>query len=159
DPRIASGVATFRAEAPQLEEWLRTAQRALPLLAPLLGVVTPASYLLEVMDSTELRPAGGFIGNYGLLTLKGGRLGAVQVQDVDLLDAPFKYGAKRIPVPAVYGWFAQLIDHWAFRDSNLDADFPTAARYGEQLYQQEGGTTPVQGVVAITPWLIRDALQ
>src|SRR5262249_14241535 len=34
-----------------------------------------------------------------------------------------------------------------------------AARYGEQLYQQEGGTTPVQGVVAITPWLIRDALQ
>ncbi len=159
DPQIASVVATFRSAAPQVEDWLTTARVILPLLPALLGVGTPTNYLLEVMDSTELRPGGGFIGNYGFLTLHGGRLGALQVQDVDLLDAPYKYGSKRIPVPSVYHWFAQLIDHWAFRDSNLDADFPTAARYGEQLYAQEGGATPVQGVVAITPWLIRDALQ
>jgi Protein of unknown function (DUF4012) len=159
DPRIASGVGAFRAATPQIEKGLQTAWAALPALGPLLGVDTPAHYLLQVMDSTELRPAGGFIGNYGILTLTGGRLGAIAVQDVDLLDAPFKYGSKRIPVPPVYQWFAQLIDHWAFRDSNLDADFPTAARYGEQLYAQEGGTTPVAGVVAITPWLIRDALK
>ncbi|HYU74212.1 MAG TPA: DUF4012 domain-containing protein, partial [Ktedonobacteraceae bacterium] len=45
-----------------------------------------------------------------------------------------------------------------FRDSNLDADFPTAARYGEQTYIKEGGSMPVQGVIAITPALIEHAM-
>jgi Protein of unknown function (DUF4012) len=158
-PQIERLLGSLRPKLPEMGQLLDEIETVLPLLPTLLGVGEPAHYLLQVMDSTELRPAGGFIGNYGILTLTGGRLGAIAVQDVDLLDAPYKYGSKRIPVPPVYQWFAQLIDHWAFRDSNLDADFPTAARYGEQLYAQEGGTTPVAGVVAITPWLIRDALK
>jgi hypothetical protein len=152
-------LGALRPKLPEIGQLLDEIESILPLLPTLLGVGQPAQFLLQVMDSTELRPSGGFIGNYGILSLSGGRLGAIHVEDVDLLDAPFKYGSKRIPVPSVYGWFTQLIDHWAFRDSNLDADFPTTARYGEQLYQQEGGTATLQGVVAITPWLIRDALK
>src|SRR5205085_1060317 len=37
-------------------------------------------------------------------------------------------------------------------------DFPTAAQYGEQTYVKEGGTVPVQGVIAITPALVKQAL-
>ncbi len=43
-------------------------------IAPaLLGVGQPAYYLVAAMDSTELRPGGGFIGNYGILGLDGGK--------------------------------------------------------------------------------------
>lgn len=42
--------------------------------------------------------------------------------------------------------------------SNLDADFPTAAKYAEQNYKIEGGNTALQGVIAITPFLIQNAL-
>jgi hypothetical protein len=111
------------------------------------------------MDSSELRPGGGFIGNYGILTLTGGHLSGLHIQDVDLLDKDYRYGKKVIPLPPGYNWFADTSAKWGFRDSNLDADFPTDARYAEQLYQQEGGTESFQGVIAITPWIIQSALR
>src|SRR5262249_35193499 len=42
----------------------------------LLGIGAPAYYLVIAMDSTELRPGGGFQGNYGILTLDGGKQSA-----------------------------------------------------------------------------------
>ena len=44
--------------------------------------------------------------------------------------------------------YPMLPNTWRFRDSNLDADFPTAAREGELEYTREGGNVPVQGVIA-----------
>ena len=40
---------------------------------PLLGVGQPAYYLVVVLDRSELRPIGGFAGNYGILELDAGR--------------------------------------------------------------------------------------
>jgi Protein of unknown function (DUF4012) len=43
-------------------------------IAPaMLGVGQPAAYLVIAMDRTELRPGGGFQGNYGILSLVGGK--------------------------------------------------------------------------------------
>ncbi len=116
------------------------------------------NYLIEVLDSTELRPGGGFIGNYGIASLSNGRLSAAHITDVDLIDKPFESAGHVLPYPPAYGWFDLAPGSWSFRDSNLDADFPTAARYGEQTYREEGGHVPVQGVIAITPALIEQAL-
>jgi len=157
DPRLGKIVATFHKDLPMLQTWLSVAERLLPVAPTLLGIGMPANYLIEVLDSTELRPAGGFIGNYGIATLSGGRLAAARITDVDLLDRPFEAAGGQIPFPAAYTWF-DIAPTWSFRDSNLDADFPTAARYGELTYKREGGNIPVQGVIAITPALIQKAL-
>lgn len=61
------------------------------------------------------------------------------------------------PFPSAYAWF-NLASDWGLRDSNLEADFPTDARYAEEIYQREGGKVPVQGVIAMTPALIQQAL-
>nr|HET6905117.1 DUF4012 domain-containing protein [Ktedonobacteraceae bacterium] len=90
--------------------------------------------------------------------LSGGRLTAAHITDTDLLDKPFEFAGNTIPYPTAYTWFGLSPRSWSFRDSNLDADFPTAARYGEETYVQEGGKVPVQGVIAITPALIQHAL-
>src|SRR5262249_36995151 len=113
----------------------------------LLGIRTPANYLIEVLDSSELRPGGGYIGNYGIATFSGGRLTAARITDTNLLDRPYNITGKAILFPSAYKWF-DLASNWSFRDSNLDADFPTAARYAEQNYRLEGGKIPVQGVIA-----------
>jgi hypothetical protein len=164
DPRLGPLVATFRAQLPQIQQGLESADAVVAALPALTGVGQPANYLLEVMDSTELRPGGGFIGNYGILTLTGGRLGQIHVQDVDLLDIATKAGTHMIPIPSQYSWLKSLYPIWSFRDSNLDADFPTAARNGESLFAQElpdihQPPVPLQGVIAITPWLIENAMQ
>ena len=48
----------------------------LPGAAALLGVGSPAYYLVVLMDRSELRPGGGFQGNYGILTIEGGKQSA-----------------------------------------------------------------------------------
>lgn len=158
DPRLGKLINTFRKDMPILHGWLNVTQDILSVAPTLLGIGTPTNYLLEMLDSTELRPGGGFIGNYGIVTLSGGRLADAHITDIDLIDKPFELAGNTIPYPADYTWFDLAPESWSLRDSNLDADFPTVARYGEQLYAREGGTVPVQGVIAITPWLIQHAL-
>ena len=157
DPRLGKIVATFHKDLPTLQAWLDEAEKLLSVAPTLLGIGTPTNYLIEVLDSTELRPGGGFIGNYGILTFSGGRLMTAHITDSYLLDAAFAATGKTIPYPAAYAWF-NLAPNWSFRDSNLDADFPTAARYAEQNYMLEEGKTPIQGVIAITPVLIQQML-
>jgi len=158
DSRIPRLVGTFHKDLPLIQDWLDTFEHLLPVAPALLGIGTPANYLIEILDSTELRPAGGFIGNFGIATLVGGRLAAAHITDVDLIDKPFELAGHVIPYPPAFTWFDLAPGSWSFRDSNLDADFPTAARYGEQTYKEEGGNVPVQGVIAITPALIERAL-
>lgn len=158
DPHLGKIVTSIKNNLPALQSWIDQIEHILPVLPTLLGVGKPTNYLIELLDSTELRPGGGFIGNYGIATLTGGRLTSTYITDVYLLDNAFYNAGYRIPYPPAYQWFDLPTAGWSLRDSNLDADFPTVARYGEQIYTQEGGTVPVQGVIAITPTFIRHVL-
>jgi hypothetical protein len=160
DPGLSKMFGSFRREIPTLQAGLHDAEQLLTVAPILLGVGSPTNYLLEILDSTELRPAGGFIGNYGIATISGGHLMTAHITDVDLLDKPFKLAGNRIAYPPAYKWFSNYLagDSWSFRDSNLDADFPTAASYGELNYIREGGKGPLQGVIAITPAFIQQVL-
>lgn len=160
EPGLSQEVTTLQRTLPTITTWVDAIVQLLPVLPTLLGIGQPAHYLIEVLDSTELRPGGGFVGNYGIATLAGGRLQAAHITDVDLLDYPFSASGKSIAFPAQYQWFAHALalKKWSLRDSDLDADFPTDARYAEQNYQIEGGATTFQGVVAITPMLIEQIM-
>ncbi len=161
DAHMSSMFASFYKELPLLHMWLVAVEKLFPALPLLLGIGTPAHYLLEVLDTSELRPSGGFIGNYGIVTFANGSLADAQIRDVVLLDAHFENSGHYIFYPPAYMWFSDALGlkTWRFRDSNLDADFPTAARDGEQMYTKEGGNVAVQGVVAITPVLIQRILE
>jgi hypothetical protein len=160
-PSLGKMLATFQKDLPTLQLWLADANSLMGVLPMLLGINTPANYLIELLDTTELRPTGGFIGNIGFATLDQGRLSSVHITDVDLLDKPFEFSGHRIQYPADYRWFSHYLSQgtWLLRDSNLDADFPTAARYSELNYQREGGKVALQGVIAITPALIEQFLE
>jgi len=97
DPRLGKLVATFHKDLPRIQAWFATVEQLLPVAPTLLGIGTPANYLVEVLDSTELRPGGGFIGNYGIVTLSGGRLAAAHITDTYLLDRPYVAAGKSIP--------------------------------------------------------------
>jgi hypothetical protein len=159
--QLSKAVAELHTFMPEALTWLQTIEQALPVLPTLLGVGTPTNYLIEVLDSTELRPGGGFIGNYGYATLSGGRLVDAHITDVDLLDRPFEAAGNTIAVPAQYKWFNEILGPggWSLRDSDLDADFPTSAHYALTNYKLEGGTPSVQGVIAITPTFMQQIMQ
>ena len=158
--RLATLLQEFQKNIPNIRAALTEADQVILALPALFGISAPAHYLLEIMDSTELRPGGGFIGNYGIATLEGGRLTSAHITDTYLLDRPFESAGRTIPYPSDYQWFARYLapSSWSLRDSNLDADFPTDARNAESNYQREGGSVPLQGVIAITPIFIENVL-
>lgn len=156
EPGLGKLLDEFRAYLPRIQQGLSQVMALFPVLPSLLGIGTPANYLIEILDSTELRPAGGFIGNYGIVTLSGGQVSAMHITDTYLLD--YTYDRTHY-IYRPYGWFTLAYrSGWGLRDSNLDADFPTSARNGEMLYKEEGGTYPLSGVIAITPALIEQIL-
>jgi serine/threonine protein kinase len=158
DSRISKAIALFHQYLPSLQGLLHEADQLLPILPSLLGIGGPAFYLVEILDPTELRPGGGAIKDYGFATIIGGRLAAAHVTDVNLLDSQSAAAGSNRDLPAVYRWFSPALQGWNLRDSNLDANFPTAASYAEQNYISEGGRVTLQGVIAITPTLMAQAL-
>lgn len=144
DPRLGPLVSQLQARLPQATQLVNDLDGLAHVLPSLLGVGHPSTYLVEVLDSSELRPTGGFIGNFGALTIDQGRLDpSFHISDITLIDSSVKFSNARykqlIPIPAKYNWLqAVFVDptgnSWSLRDSNLDPNYPTAAQYALQLY-------------------------
>ncbi len=162
---------------PQLVATLPFIQQLLSVAPTALGVTQPAAYLLMTMDSAEMRPSGGFQGNYAVVGVNGGEISAIALQDVYLLDRPYQQtpaGSEASP-PSIYSnWWPTGYLPWGLRDANLSADFPTSAQYDLSQLQQEGGdkvpvinsagqitsqqSVNVGGVIAIEPEVIKQIL-
>ena len=169
---------------------LPTAQAALGEMTSLLnfvpamlGIGQPAYYLVVAMDRSELRPGGGFQGNFGYLVLDGGKQSKTHPLALnDMYNLDGAYYTKNIVDPSncastgpqpplVYWWWPyrdipQCQLGWGARDSNLSPDFPTNARTAMEIAKEAGfgdGSIPpntqLQGEIAFTPVLIEDLLQ
>jgi Protein of unknown function (DUF4012) len=142
---------------PQAETDLEQALNLLGAANWLLGVDSPRTFLVQTMDRAELRPTGGFTGQYGELTVNGGRVGAFTLKDISLVEYTDTSKTLGILAPAQYrSWWP--FANWGLRDSNLSADFPTSAQIAIQQYQLEVGHN-MDGVILFTPFLIEHVLQ
>jgi hypothetical protein len=122
----------------------------------LLGVNQPRTFLVQTMDRAELRGAGGFTGQYGELTVNGGRVAPFSLKDISLVEYTNQSVTQGQPVLSQYrSWWP--FANWGLRDSNISADFPTTAQLAINLYKQETGDT-VDGVISFTPVVIEHVL-
>ncbi len=139
---------------------IRPLAQALPKL---LGYPQAANYLVFFQNNNELRPTGGFLGSYGILTVQNGEITAFKTDDVNNLDR-FSVGKLQVasPVPlAKYIGQPNLF----LRDANWSPDWPTTAQTLAWFYNQENKNLPTPhaeqnfvGVIGITPNLINDFL-
>ena len=107
-------------------------------------------YLIIVQDTNELRPTGGFISTYGVLTLDQGRVIDFKVDSSLSLDRLIE---GKIEPPSIV---KQLLGqtNWSFHDSNLDADFGKSAEQMAWFYQRFKSVT-VDGVFGLNLNLLR----
>jgi hypothetical protein len=123
----------------------------------LLGIHEARTFLVQTMDRAELRPTGGFTGQFGELYVRYGRVAPFELKNI----GPFEENNPRSPVngkraPASFSWWP--IPNWGLRDSNLSADFPTSARMAIDLYRYEFKRS-VDGVIVFSPFLITRLLR
>jgi hypothetical protein len=160
----ARELAKLNKDMPKLRSLIDNVAPLMSALPFLLGVGSPTSYLVVAMDSTELRPTGGFQGNYGILTMNGGHLEPFTLKDIYSLDCPDinVKGCPERPVPSQFSWYhlsySNTYPTWGLRDANLSPDFPTSARVAEGLYTTESGGH-VDGMIAMTPAFISSIIE
>jgi hypothetical protein len=148
--------------------------------AALLGIGQPAAYLVIALDRSELRPVGGFAGNYGILELDGGRQSSkhtLSLSNVYNLDHDYFQSAIPVrandcngqgPQPPEYYWWWPYRNlgcqyGWGLRDAGLSPSFPIDAQTAIQIVQQtKPNQVPdgaaLQGVIAFTPVLIEQLM-
>jgi len=123
----------------------------------LLGVNEPRTFLVQTMDRAELRPTGGFTGQYGELQISGGRIAPFNLRDISLVEyAANSKTLGQFAPPQYLSWWPYA--NWGLRDSNVSADFPTSAKIAIHQYELEVGHH-VDGVILITPFLVEHILQ
>ncbi len=141
---------------PQAINGLTLAQSLMGAANWLLGVDSPRTFLVQTMDRAELRGTGGFTGQYGELTINGGRVGTFTLKDISLVEYTDTSKTLGQSAPSQYSsWWP--FANWGLRDSNISADFPTAAKVAISQYQDEVGKQ-VDGVIMFTPFLIEHIL-
>lgn len=121
---------------------------------PLLGFDKKQTYLVLLQNNFELRPAGGFIGSYGILEIEKGRIQAFEVFDVYDIDGKFR---QHIDPPFALQRYMG-VKHWYLRDSNYSPDFPTSAANVANFFKLETGKE-VDGVIAIDVTLLSMLLE
>jgi Protein of unknown function (DUF4012) len=113
-------------------------------LPAFLSVDGKKTYAVLFQNNMELRPGGGFIGSYGLLTLDKGKIVDFTIHDVYDADGQLK-GHIEPPFP-IRRYLPSA--HWYLRDSNFDVDFLKNASQVAFFLQLETNQ-PVDGVIGV----------
>lgn len=123
-----------------------------PLIAEMLGGERSQKYLLLFQNNSEIRATGGFIGSYGILDMKKGKIASLTIDGIFNPDGQLK--EKIIPPMPIQ----KISASWSMHDANWFSDFPTSAKKIALLYEKTGGPT-VDGVIAVTPETIKSFLE
>ena len=108
----------------------------------LLGQNFDKKYLIVFQNNTELRPSGGFIGSYGILTIRDAKIKKLFIDSIYNPDGQI---SRKITPPAP---LQKVTPSLAMRDAGWDPNFPDSAKSLVSLYEIEGGFTP-DGVIAL----------
>lgn len=104
------------------------------------------TFLVLFQNNLEIRPGGGYIGSFGILKVKNGKIADLQTHDLSNFDARIPDGINP-PYPMKE---TLRINSWKLRDSNYSPDFPTNARKAMEFYYLGNGEENFDGIVAVT---------
>jgi hypothetical protein len=117
----------------------------LPSMGGIVGVDGQRrEYLVLLQNESELRPGGGFIGSYAILSFEDGKFINFEVQDVYEADGQLKGHVE--PPEEIKKHLGEA--GWFMRDANWQASFPAAARDITWFLEKETGRK-VDGVIGI----------
>ncbi len=125
----------------------------------LAGFYEERIYLVLLQNNHELRPTGGFIGQFAIVKIHKGRIKEVLFEDTGVFDsnAPIGVQVPRAPAPLV----TYLGQNFMFlRDANWNPIFSESARLITKIYSLEGGkyADRIDGVIAIDTQVLSEVM-
>lgn len=135
----------IKTSLPRFRELVLKGEDLLTVLPQILAIDGRKTYLLLFQNNMELRPTGGFIGSFGLVTLERGTLVDFEVYDVYQADGQLR-GHVEPPVK-LKEYLGEAA--WYLRDSNWDPQFSLSAQRAQWFLDKEMQVA-VDGTVGIT---------
>lgn len=135
-----------------LAQFTKNLQDDIPAVLSLLGDNEPHTFLILLQNNAELRPTGGFIGNYAIIETNEGYITKNEV--FDIYSADHNLAEKIIPPPEILPANPQ----WFMRDSNYSGHFPLSAQKAAWFLEKEGGPG-VDTVIAIDQSFVSELLR
>lgn len=115
-------------------------------------------YLILLQNNLELRPGGGFLGQYAVVEIKNGEIveNSLKVEDSNLLDGTYK--SDRL-LPASLQKYISDTKKWKFRDSNYSPHYPENVENALHFYGLSPNDADFDGVFAINASILEDILE
>ncbi|MDQ1284468.1 MAG: hypothetical protein QG620_816 [Patescibacteria group bacterium] len=113
------------------------------------------SFMIFLQNNMELRPGGGFLGQYAIVKIKNGEVTSTFLEDANLLDQRIQ---AKITPPYPFKQMMQ-IKKWKFRDSNFSPDFPTNVDKAKYFYRLSGRSGEFDGFVAVNSDVFNNVLE
>ena len=134
---------------PEFRDRATDAQEALASMITFAGGDGSRRYLVLSQNPDEVRPTGGFIGTYGVLTAVDGTLALERYEGIETWIHP---RPDIVAAPAERGSPLRFDTRLAqsLANVNTSPDWPQAAQLATRLWER-GGEQPVDGVVSFTP--------
>jgi len=126
------------------------------LLRPLLGVPEEKKYLLLFQNDAELRPTGGFMTAYALISVRNGKFTPGASHDIYTLDARF---GNRIEAPEPIEKYLPKVYYWHLRDMNLSPDFAESMKLFWENANKVIGTAQVDGIITVDTKVLVDIME
>lgn len=125
-------------------------------LKPILGVPEQKRYLLIFQNDAELRPTGGFLTAYAILSVQNGKFTPGVSHDIYTLDAKF---GNRLPPPQPIKDYHKNVFYWHLRDMNLSPDFKLSMDTFLENYEKIEGKGKIDGIIAVDTKVLVDILK
>ena len=125
-----------------------------PWLPQLIGYDKKMTYLVILQNNMELRPTGGFIGSFALISFDQGRL--VQNEVFDVYDADGQLKGHVDPPEPIKTYLGEA--GWYLRDSNWDPNFPNSGLKAGWFLEKTMGLK-IDGVVGLNLFFAEQLLE
>lgn len=132
------------ADIPKARRMIVSLQQLTQMAPAVLGESRKMQYLVLFQNNQELRPTGGFIGSFALVTVQNGKLLDFHVEDV--YEADGQLNGYVTPPVEIIQYLGE--EQWFLRDVNWSPDFPTVAQQAAWFLEKELGVRP-DGVIGI----------
>lgn len=136
--------STLNESVPKMRRYFAALQKLGGALPELLGENEKKQYLVLLQNNMELRPTGGFIGSFGILTVQNGKFLDFRVEDV--YEADGQLNGYVTPPPEIVQYLGEA--RWFLRDVNWNPDFPITAQQALWFLDKEIGVK-ADGVIAV----------
>lgn len=125
-------------------------------LPDLIGFNEPKNYLILFQNNHELRPTGGFIGSYAILTMNNGKIDSLNIDDIYNPDGQLDVRNIKVSPPKPIADFLAE-DRLYIRNANWDPDFNESSKQIMELFNRIDGIE-LAGVISMDLHLVKSLI-